>query len=52
MQRAKEKQRFKTGHYAGNKWGGKFLRAPDIFYTILKKGKFKKLKRYGNSKGL
>ncbi|MHA1692193.1 MAG: hypothetical protein ACTSU7_11245 [Candidatus Heimdallarchaeaceae archaeon] len=41
MQKAKEKQRFKTGHYAGNKWGGKFLRAPDIFYTILRKGKGK-----------
>ncbi len=27
--------------YAGNKWGGKFLRAPDIFFTILKKGKGK-----------
>ena len=25
--------------YEGNKWGGKFLRAPDIFFTILKKGK-------------
>jgi len=35
------KQRFKTGHYAGNKWGGKFLRAPDIFFTILEKGKGK-----------
>ncbi|WP_077076658.1 Eco57I restriction-modification methylase domain-containing protein [Cuniculiplasma divulgatum] len=23
--------RFKTGSYEGNKWGGKFLRAPDIF---------------------
>lgn len=32
-------QRFKTGHYAGGKWGGKLLRAPDIFYEILKKGK-------------
>ncbi len=27
--------------YEGNKWGGKFLRAPDIFFTILKKGKGK-----------
>ncbi len=27
--------------YGGNKWGGKFLRAPDIFFTILKKGKGK-----------
>ena len=25
--------------YAGNKWGGKYLRAPDIFFTILEKGK-------------
>ncbi len=27
--------------YVGNKWGGKYLRAPDIFYTILEKGKGK-----------
>ncbi len=27
--------------YAGDKWGGKYLRAPDIFYTILEKGKDK-----------
>ena len=25
--------------YAGNKWGGKFLRAPDIYHTVLEKGK-------------
>ncbi len=25
--------------YIGNKWGGKYLRAPDIFFTILEKGK-------------
>jgi hypothetical protein len=31
----------KDGKYEGNKWGGKFLRAPDIFFTILKKGKGK-----------
>ena len=36
-------QRFKTGKYAGNKWGGKYLRAPDIFYTILEKGAMTKL---------
>ncbi|MBW2059910.1 MAG: hypothetical protein JRJ26_20700, partial [Deltaproteobacteria bacterium] len=24
--------------YIGNKWGGKYLRAPDIFFTILEKG--------------
>ncbi|MCX6822144.1 MAG: Eco57I restriction-modification methylase domain-containing protein, partial [Candidatus Aenigmarchaeota archaeon] len=33
--------RFKAGNYEGNKWGGKYLRAPDIFYTILEKGKGK-----------
>ncbi|MGQ9600585.1 MAG: hypothetical protein ACUVWZ_14370 [Anaerolineae bacterium] len=27
--------------YQGGKWGGKFLRAPDIFFTILEKGKGK-----------
>ncbi|MCK4736542.1 MAG: hypothetical protein KAT65_29080, partial [Methanophagales archaeon] len=29
------------GKYAGNKRGGKYLRAPDIFFTILEKGKGK-----------
>jgi len=29
------------GNYAGNRWGGKYLRAPDIFFTILEKGKGK-----------
>ncbi len=33
--------RFKAGGYEGNKWGGKYLRAPDIFYTILEKGQGK-----------
>lgn len=27
-----------TAKYVGDKWGGKYLRAPDIFFTILKKG--------------
>jgi len=27
--------------YAGNKWGGKYLRAPDIFFTILEKARGK-----------
>ncbi|MGC8743088.1 MAG: Eco57I restriction-modification methylase domain-containing protein [Verrucomicrobiia bacterium] len=27
--------------YTGNKWGGKYLRAPDIYFTILEKGKGK-----------
>jgi hypothetical protein len=30
--------RFKAGKYQGNKWGVKYIRAPDIFYTILEKG--------------
>ena len=33
-----------NGAYAGNKWGGKYLRAPDIFFTILEKGKSKLVK--------
>ncbi|MEM3846231.1 MAG: hypothetical protein QXU98_11110 [Candidatus Parvarchaeota archaeon] len=32
-------KRFSQGSYEGNKWGGKFLRAPDIYYIILGKGK-------------
>jgi hypothetical protein len=35
------------GKYSGGKWGGKYLRAPDIFFTILEKGK-DKLVRLGN----
>ncbi len=31
----------KTVRYLGNKWGGKYLRAPDIFFTILEKGRGK-----------
>jgi len=27
------------GKYVGGKWGGRYLRAPDIFFTILEKGK-------------
>ena len=30
-----------TRKYKGNKWGGKYLRAPDIFFTILRKGRGK-----------
>ena len=29
------------GKHIGDKWGGKYLRAPDIYWTILKKGKGK-----------
>ncbi|MGP6219868.1 Eco57I restriction-modification methylase domain-containing protein [Caldiplasma sukawensis] len=39
--------RFKVGSYEGNKWGGKYLRAPDIFYTVLNKGNFVPLSRLG-----
>jgi hypothetical protein len=31
----------KTARYEANKWGGKYLRAPDIFFTILEKGRGK-----------
>ncbi len=27
-----------NGRYEGDKWGGKYLRAPDIYFTILEKG--------------
>ena len=30
--------------YAGDKWGGKYLRAPNIYWTILEKGKDKLLR--------
>ena len=33
--------------YKGDKWGGKYLRAPDIYFTILEKGK-DKLVRLGD----
>lgn len=41
------KEGFKIGAYKGGKWGGKYLRAPDIFFTILEKGK-DKLVRLGD----
>ena len=40
-QKSLMKDKFLTGKYEGNKWGGKYLRAPDIFFTILEKGKGK-----------
>ena len=36
-----------TAKYTGDKWGGKYLRAPDIYWTILGKGK-DKLVRLGD----
>lgn len=35
----KEQKKMGVGEYVGDKWGGKYLRAPDIFFTILEKGK-------------
>jgi hypothetical protein len=29
------KEKFSTGKYEGNKWGGKYLRAPDVFIKIV-----------------
>lgn len=37
----------KIGKYGGDKWGGKYLRAPDIFFTILEKGQDKLVKLGG-----
>ncbi len=33
-----------VGKYEGDKWGGKYLRAPDIFFTILSRGQDKLIK--------
>ncbi len=38
MEEERKHFRFLQGKYVGNKWGGKYLRAPDIFFTILEKG--------------
>jgi hypothetical protein len=39
-----------SGEYLGSKWGGKYLRAPDIYFTIMEKGgaKIKVLKDVAN----
>ncbi len=43
----KQEQLYANGYdeedkqYAGDKWGGKFLRAPEIYYTVLEKAKDK-----------
>jgi hypothetical protein len=39
--------RFSLGKYVGNKWGGKYLRAPDIFFLIIARSR-EKLVRLGN----
>ncbi len=40
VQRAEmgEREKFSFSDYAGAKWGGILIRAPEIFYTILRKG--------------
>jgi len=38
LEEAKGEHLVDARKYAGNKWGGKYLRAPDIFFTILEKG--------------
>ncbi|MFQ5715252.1 MAG: Eco57I restriction-modification methylase domain-containing protein, partial [Candidatus Scalinduaceae bacterium] len=40
-QEQKRAFKFNIGKYTGNKWGGKYLRAPDIYFTLLEKGKGK-----------
>ena len=35
------KKKLGYGKYIGDKWGGKYLRAPDIYRTIMEKGKDK-----------
>lgn len=34
-------EQHKAGEYAGNKWGGKYLRAPDIYFVVREKGRDK-----------
>lgn len=51
--------RFKAGKYEGNKWGAKYLRAPEIFFSIIRKnsdkinkiGKYFRGERYLNTGG-
>jgi hypothetical protein len=42
--KSKEQKILGAGIYQGNKWGGKYLRAPDIYFKILEKGKDKFIK--------
>jgi len=50
--KSKEQEKLGAGEYIGNKWGGKYLRAPDIFFKILEKGrdKFIKLEKIAHLK--
>ncbi|MBU2589811.1 MAG: Eco57I restriction-modification methylase domain-containing protein [Nanoarchaeota archaeon] len=40
--------RFKMGKYAGNKWGGKYLRAPDLYFKLINTKKFVTLSKLAN----
>ncbi|HAV10003.1 MAG TPA: hypothetical protein DCX22_00035 [Dehalococcoidia bacterium] len=42
----------KIARYIGNKWGGKYLRAPDIYWTILEKGRKKAFQTIGTASWL
>lgn len=41
--KSEEQKKLGAGEYIGNKWGDKYLRAPNIFFRILEKNKFIKL---------
>jgi len=41
---SEEREKLGAGKHVGEKWGGKYLRAPDIFFTILEKAKDKLVK--------
>lgn len=47
--KSEEQKKLGVGKYISNKWGGKYLRAPDIFFTTLEKGrdKFEPLNKAG-----
>lgn len=38
---ADESKTVATDKYVGDKWGGKFLRAPDVFFKVLRRGESK-----------
>lgn len=52
LEYADEEQKILGGKYIGNKWGGKYLRAPDIFFAILGKGQGKLVKLSEISKNI
>src|SRR3989338_1578512 len=41
---SEKQKKLRLGTYVGDKWGGKYLRAPAIFFTILEKGRGKFVK--------